>query len=157
MIQYQGKHQYFVSIYYDVKIYSQALELQGWDRMGRQGHSRAREVILRRSQTSHRDRVGQDQELETLEYNFYKVNKHPDPTMLCLIMATAGFSKEEIQKWLMQHQAGGGLRIACLQSPHLLQTEETVGDGSGAMKTFCWLSPDLQLRGFAVRRRLFHC
>lgn len=38
----------------------------------------------------------QDQ-VEILEYNFNKVNKHPDPTTLCLIAAEAGLSEEETQ------------------------------------------------------------
>ncbi|KAG6922972.1 HOP homeobox [Chelydra serpentina] len=35
------------------------------------------------------------EQLEILEYNFSKVNKHPDPTTLCLIAAEAGLSEEE--------------------------------------------------------------
>ncbi|KAB0394555.1 hypothetical protein E2I00_013237, partial [Balaenoptera physalus] len=35
--------------------------------------------------------------VEILEYNFNKVNKHPDPTTLCLIAAEAGLSEEETQ------------------------------------------------------------
>lgn len=35
--------------------------------------------------------------MEILEYNFNKVNKHPDPTTLCLIAAEAGLSEEETQ------------------------------------------------------------
>lgn len=38
----------------------------------------------------------QDQ-VEILEYNFNKVNKHPDPTTLLLIAAEAGLSEEETQ------------------------------------------------------------
>ncbi|XP_019519917.1 PREDICTED: homeodomain-only protein [Hipposideros armiger] len=38
----------------------------------------------------------QDQ-VEILEYNFNKVNKHPDPTTLCLIAAEAGLTEEETQ------------------------------------------------------------
>uniref|UniRef100_A0A674I9A2 Homeodomain-only protein n=1 Tax=Terrapene triunguis TaxID=2587831 RepID=A0A674I9A2_9SAUR len=36
-----------------------------------------------------------EEQLEILEYNFSKVNKHPDPTTLCLIAAEAGLSEEE--------------------------------------------------------------
>lgn len=46
----------------------------------------------------------QDQ-VEILEYNFNKVNKHPDPTTLCLIAAEAGLSEEETQKWFKQRLA----------------------------------------------------
>ncbi|XP_036190845.1 homeodomain-only protein [Myotis myotis] len=46
----------------------------------------------------------QDQ-LEILEYNFNKVNKHPDPTTLLLIAAEAGLSEEETQKWFKQRLA----------------------------------------------------
>ncbi|XP_053462186.1 homeodomain-only protein [Nycticebus coucang] len=46
----------------------------------------------------------QDQ-LEILEYNFSKVDKHPDPTTLCLIAAEAGLSEEETQKWFKQRLA----------------------------------------------------
>lgn len=46
----------------------------------------------------------QDQ-LEILEYNFSKVNKHPDPTTLLLIAAEAGLSEEETQKWFKQRLA----------------------------------------------------
>lgn len=35
--------------------------------------------------------------MEILEYNFNKVNKHPDATTLCLIAAEAGLSEEETQ------------------------------------------------------------
>lgn len=35
--------------------------------------------------------------MEILEYNFNKVNKHPDPTTLCLIAAEAGLTEEETQ------------------------------------------------------------
>lgn len=38
----------------------------------------------------------QDQ-VEILEYNFNKVNRHPDPTTLLLIAAEAGLSEEETQ------------------------------------------------------------
>lgn len=38
-----------------------------------------------------------EDQLEILEYNFNKVNKHPDPTTLCLIAAEAGLSEEETQ------------------------------------------------------------
>ncbi|KFV61484.1 Homeodomain-only protein, partial [Dryobates pubescens] len=36
-----------------------------------------------------------EEQLEILEYNFCKVNKHPDPTMLCLIAAETGLSEEQ--------------------------------------------------------------
>lgn len=38
-----------------------------------------------------------EDQVEILEYNFNKVNKHPDPTTLCLIAAEAGLSEEETQ------------------------------------------------------------
>ncbi|XP_028636593.1 homeodomain-only protein isoform X1 [Grammomys surdaster] len=38
-----------------------------------------------------------EDQLEILEYNFKKVNKHPDPTTLCLIAAEAGLTEEETQ------------------------------------------------------------
>lgn len=38
-----------------------------------------------------------EEQLEILEYNFSRVNKHPDPTTLCLIAAEAGLSEEETQ------------------------------------------------------------
>lgn len=46
----------------------------------------------------------QDQ-VEILEYNFNKVNRHPDPTTLLLIAAEAGLSEEETQKWFKQRLA----------------------------------------------------
>ncbi|KAI5188312.1 Homeodomain-Only Protein [Manis pentadactyla] len=46
-----------------------------------------------------------EDQLEILEYNFNKVNKHPDPTTLCLIAAEAGLSEEETQKWFKQRLA----------------------------------------------------
>lgn len=46
----------------------------------------------------------QDQ-VEILEYNFNKVNKHPDPTTLLLVAAEAGLSEEETQKWFKQRLA----------------------------------------------------
>lgn len=50
--------------------------------------------------------VGPTQEqLEILEYNFSKVNKHPDPTTLCLIAAEAGLSEEQTLKWFKQRLA----------------------------------------------------
>ncbi|XP_050804318.1 homeodomain-only protein isoform X2 [Gopherus flavomarginatus] len=50
--------------------------------------------------------VGPTQEqLEILEYNFSKVNKHPDPTTLCLIAAEAGLTEEQTLKWFKQRLA----------------------------------------------------
>ncbi|KAF5926873.1 hypothetical protein HPG69_001504 [Diceros bicornis minor] len=55
-----------------------------------------------------------EDQVEILEYNFNKVNKHPDPTTLCLIAAEAGLSEEEtqvilhislLQKWFKQRLA----------------------------------------------------
>lgn len=46
-----------------------------------------------------------EDQVEILEYNFSKVNKHPDPTTLCLIAAEAGLSEEETQKWFKQRLA----------------------------------------------------
>ncbi|ELV11091.1 Homeodomain-only protein [Tupaia chinensis] len=38
-----------------------------------------------------------EDQVEILEYNFCKVNRHPDPATLCLIAAEAGLSEEETQ------------------------------------------------------------
>uniref|UniRef100_A0A8C9GKD7 Homeodomain-only protein n=2 Tax=Piliocolobus tephrosceles TaxID=591936 RepID=A0A8C9GKD7_9PRIM len=38
-----------------------------------------------------------EDQVEILEYNFNKVDKHPDSTTLCLIAAEAGLSEEETQ------------------------------------------------------------
>lgn len=38
-----------------------------------------------------------EDQVEILEYNFSKVNKHPDPTTLCLIAAEAGLTEEQTQ------------------------------------------------------------
>lgn len=38
-----------------------------------------------------------EDQVEILEYNFNKVNKHPDATTLCLIAAEAGLTEEETQ------------------------------------------------------------
>lgn len=38
-----------------------------------------------------------EDQVEILEYNFNKVNKHPDPTTLCLIAAEAGLTEEQTQ------------------------------------------------------------
>uniref|UniRef100_A0A8D0XU06 Homeodomain-only protein n=1 Tax=Sus scrofa TaxID=9823 RepID=A0A8D0XU06_PIG len=46
-----------------------------------------------------------EDQVEILEYNFNKVNRHPDPTTLCLIAAEAGLSEEETQKWFKQRLA----------------------------------------------------
>uniref|UniRef100_A0A8C3IXC0 Homeodomain-only protein n=2 Tax=Chrysemys picta bellii TaxID=8478 RepID=A0A8C3IXC0_CHRPI len=46
-----------------------------------------------------------EEQLEILEYNFSKVNKHPDPTTLCLIAAEAGLSEEQTLKWFKQRLA----------------------------------------------------
>lgn len=46
-----------------------------------------------------------EDQVEILEYNFNKVNKHPDATTLCLIAAEAGLTEEETQKWFKQRLA----------------------------------------------------
>nr|1UHS_A Chain A, homeodomain only protein [Mus musculus] len=46
-----------------------------------------------------------EDQVEILEYNFNKVNKHPDPTTLCLIAAEAGLTEEQTQKWFKQRLA----------------------------------------------------
>ncbi|KFQ05567.1 Homeodomain-only protein [Haliaeetus albicilla] len=48
-----------------------------------------------------------EEQLEILEYNFCKVNKHPDPTTLCLIAAETGLSEEQTleSKWFKQRLA----------------------------------------------------
>uniref|UniRef100_A0A8D0DLX4 Homeodomain-only protein n=1 Tax=Salvator merianae TaxID=96440 RepID=A0A8D0DLX4_SALMN len=46
-----------------------------------------------------------EEQLEILEYNFSKVNKHPDPATLCLIAAEAGLSEEETLKWFKKRLA----------------------------------------------------
>ncbi|XP_066470041.1 homeodomain-only protein [Tiliqua scincoides] len=45
------------------------------------------------------------EQLEILEYNFSRVDKHPDPTTLCLFAAEAGLSEEETQKWFKKRLA----------------------------------------------------
>lgn len=47
-----------------------------------------------------------EDQLEILEYNFKKVNKHPDPTTLCLIAAEAGLTEEETQVSPQLHPRG---------------------------------------------------
>ncbi|NXA40003.1 HOP protein, partial [Eudromia elegans] len=42
------------------------------------------------------------EQLEILEYNFCKVDKHPDATTLCLIAAETGLSEEQTRKWFKQ-------------------------------------------------------
>ncbi|XP_040585108.1 homeodomain-only protein-like [Mesocricetus auratus] len=44
-----------------------------------------------------------EDQVEILEHNFNKVNKHPDPTTLCLIAAEV--TEEETQKWFKQRLA----------------------------------------------------
>lgn len=56
----------------------------------------------------------QDQ-LEILEYNFSKVNKHPDPTTLLLIAAEAGLSEEETQ---VRPPRPGRVPSPGLRAPH---------------------------------------
>ncbi|KAF4801189.1 Homeodomain-only protein [Turdus rufiventris] len=46
-----------------------------------------------------------EEQLEILEYHFCKVNKHPDPTTLCLIAAETGLSEEQTLKWFKQRLA----------------------------------------------------
>ncbi|XP_042536037.1 homeodomain-only protein-like [Dipodomys spectabilis] len=58
-----------------------------------------------------------EDQVEILEYNFNKVNRHPDPTTLGLIAAGAGLSEEETQKWfkerLAQWRRSAGLPSEC--------------------------------------------
>nr|XP_020037362.1 homeodomain-only protein isoform X1 [Castor canadensis]XP_020037363.1 homeodomain-only protein isoform X1 [Castor canadensis]XP_020037364.1 homeodomain-only protein isoform X1 [Castor canadensis]XP_020037365.1 homeodomain-only protein isoform X1 [Castor canadensis]XP_020037366.1 homeodomain-only protein isoform X1 [Castor canadensis]XP_020037367.1 homeodomain-only protein isoform X1 [Castor canadensis] len=101
-----------------------------------------------------------EDQVEILEYNFNKVNKHPDPTTLCLIAAEAGLSEEETQTraWrlcalltllrngLSSAWPSGGGRKACPQSADLSQTRE-MADRRGqlrSMKTTCCFSPQLK-------------
>ncbi|MBV95323.1 Homeodomain-only protein, partial [Eschrichtius robustus] len=70
-----------------------------------------------------------EDQVEILEYNFNKVNKHPDPTTLCLIAAEAGLSEEETQKEINGSSSAwpsGGYQKAYPQSADPSQTEETV-------------------------------
>ncbi|NXC63487.1 HOP protein, partial [Aleadryas rufinucha] len=46
-----------------------------------------------------------EEQLEILENHFCKVNKHPDPTTLCLIAAETGLSEEQTLKWFKQRLA----------------------------------------------------
>ncbi|XP_048360242.1 homeodomain-only protein [Sphaerodactylus townsendi] len=46
-----------------------------------------------------------EEQREILEFNFNRVNKHPDPTTLCLIAAEAGLSEEETLKWFKKRLA----------------------------------------------------
>uniref|UniRef100_A0A671E9A6 Homeodomain-only protein n=1 Tax=Rhinolophus ferrumequinum TaxID=59479 RepID=A0A671E9A6_RHIFE len=61
----------------------------------------------------------QDQ-VEILEYNFNKVNKHPDPTTLCLIAAEAGLSEEETQA----ATAGLASQSSCIDYREASETPE---------------------------------
>ncbi|KAK2490645.1 hypothetical protein MC885_017616 [Smutsia gigantea] len=69
-----------------------------------------------------------EDQVEILEYNFNKVNKHPDPTTLCLIAAEAGLSEEETQykgiNGLSSAWPSGDGRKAYLQSADLLRTKD---------------------------------
>ncbi|XP_003224689.1 homeodomain-only protein isoform X1 [Anolis carolinensis] len=46
-----------------------------------------------------------EEQVEILEYNFNKVNKHPDPATLCLIAAEAGLTEEETLRWFKKRLA----------------------------------------------------
>nr|XP_056704841.1 homeodomain-only protein [Euleptes europaea] len=46
-----------------------------------------------------------EEQREILEFNFNRVNKHPDPATLCLIAAEAGLSEEETLKWFKKRLA----------------------------------------------------
>lgn len=48
-----------------------------------------------------------EDQVEILEYNFNKVNKHPDPTTLCLIAAEAGLTEEQTQVSPQAYVASG--------------------------------------------------
>ncbi|XP_038615453.1 homeodomain-only protein [Tachyglossus aculeatus] len=56
-------------------------------------------------------------QLEILEHSFNKVNKHPDPTTLCIVAAEAGLTEEETLKWfkkrLAQWRQSEGLPSEC--------------------------------------------
>ncbi|XP_025937904.1 homeodomain-only protein isoform X1 [Apteryx rowi] len=66
----------------------------------------ARPVALPREEMATEQPVTPTEEqLEILEYNFCKVNKHPDPTTLCLIAAETGLSEEQTLKWFKQRLA----------------------------------------------------
>lgn len=56
-----------------------------------------------------------EEQLEILEYNFCKVNKHPDPTTLCLIAAETGLSEE--QTLVSVHPSASPWHWPC--SPHM--------------------------------------
>uniref|UniRef100_A0A8D1WFX3 Homeodomain-only protein n=1 Tax=Sus scrofa TaxID=9823 RepID=A0A8D1WFX3_PIG len=69
--------------------------------------SRGKQASLRRAGTMSAEPANgpTEDQVEILEYNFNKVNRHPDPTTLCLIAAEAGLSEEETQKWFKQRLA----------------------------------------------------
>ncbi|RLW09373.1 hypothetical protein DV515_00002621 [Chloebia gouldiae] len=72
--------------------------------------SRAREVpgpiALPQEETAmEKPVIPTEEQLEILEYHFCKVNKHPDPTTLCLIAAETGLSEEQTLKWFKQRLA----------------------------------------------------
>lgn len=78
---------------------SPPLFLHSFLKASRRGGSRAGTMSTETASGPTEDQV------EILEYNFNKVNKHPDPTTLCLIAAEAGLSEEETQKWFKQRLA----------------------------------------------------
>ncbi|EMP25583.1 Homeodomain-only protein [Chelonia mydas] len=57
--------------------------------------ARCEELLLAEEMATEQPMGPTEEQLEILEYNFSKVNKHPDPTTLCLIAAEAGLSEEE--------------------------------------------------------------
>lgn len=65
----------------------------------RRAHRRRRFLPRSRAETMSTETASgpTEDQVEILEYNFNKVNKHPDPTTLCLIAAEAGLSEEETQ------------------------------------------------------------
>lgn len=52
-----------------------------------------------------------EDQVEILEYNFNKVNKHPDPTTLCLIAAEAGLTEEQTQVRTQAYSILGDWRV----------------------------------------------
>nr|XP_006128049.2 homeodomain-only protein isoform X1 [Pelodiscus sinensis] len=63
------------------------------------------QALCRADMATEQPRGPTAEQLEILEHNFSRVNKHPDPTTLCLVAAEAGLSEEETLKWFQQRLA----------------------------------------------------
>ncbi|TRZ23278.1 hypothetical protein HGM15179_003847 [Zosterops borbonicus] len=62
-------------------------------------------ALLQEEMAMEKPVIPTEEQLEILEYHFCKVNKHPDPTTLCLIAAETGLSEEQTLKWFKQRLA----------------------------------------------------